>query len=483
MYTFLNAGALRISLITAIIAVMVFAVGFAASPAQVAGEYIEPQEKYELNKLSAWGKDYWIITVDGVEMMMIGDDSKVMMDTDSIAAVLVQNIWETSGVDEKTARIRELIRAFNESEYPERVVCERITGVDAMPCYDKESCIKACYRVPLCAMQIRDDLIYSIMSWNIQRKAVDNSILAASEKAKNPKTEEDYRELCRLIQNMSDTMKIMDDNKLYDYPYCEEMHPTYDNANEAKGLCEDIVTTLATVPQARERAAKIKVQTDTRIKYLETREKTYLEEYGAVYDLYNSIKSMYSKADWKDNATEASIKSAENYTTEISQLKNDGKYKLAIKLAGQYKSILTNLKAEVQMTNAQYELMKSKAKADLDAIVNARKKLNGTKYDKNLTNYSNEIKEVLGRKVNKSEITELTKRMDEIDASVKMMVAEAVLNNEIVEEDKGKNVLPDIPINTTMGEKVGGSDGVLCGIIRYLNSLLGFSIDFLRLCK
>ncbi len=457
------------------------ALASATTVAQVASSYVEPQEKYELNKLSAGGSDYWIVTIDGVETMMIDSHSQILQSKDEIAAVLILNLKETSGVASKTQQIRDLINAFNQSQYPERTVCERTTGVDAMPCYDHDTCLKACYRVPLCAMQIREDLILAIQYWNTERKNVDTAVIAAKEGAKDPQTQTDYQDLSSQITIMEDAMQAMEDNELYDYPYCLNMNATYGDADSAKELADEIATVLGTISQTNTRAENIYNKMNERVNYWNSRDKTYKDGYNAVLDGYEEVKSMYAKASWTDNVTAAAIEDAKNYSEIVQDYKEAGQYKLAIKQADQYKGILSKLKTSIQMTSAQYEVLKSKANTALADIESAKPKLNGTKYEANLTAYKKEIDGVLGKKVDKSQISALISRMDEIDSSVKDMLAEAVLSGEINNNGNGNGGITIPPIPGT-GTDTGGANP-LCGIINAISSALGFSVDFLGMCK
>lgn len=457
----------------------------ATTVAQVAGSYVEPHETYEMTRLVVGGIDYWIITIDGVETFMIGSDAQIIKDKSKIAAVLIQNLKETSGIAEKTQQIRDRIHSFNQSQYPERTVCERTTGVDAMPCYDKETCIKACYRVPLCAMQIREDLIMAIMGWNAERKNVDAAVLAAKERAQNPQTEQDYRDLSSLIQNMSDTMKIMESNPLYIYPYCEKMNATHSDAKSAMEISNSIAATLSTISQVNIRAENIYGKMTERITYWGARENMYREKYNAVLDGYNELKSSYSKVGWEDNETWVAINNAENYSTDVWEYKEKGSYKLAIKQADQYISIISKLKMDVQMTDAQYNVFKGKASQVLANINGSKQKLNGTKYWDSLIAYEEEVNSYLAGKVQKRDISGLITRMDDVDNAVKNMLAEAVLSGNGNDGNGGTPLdVPgfQVPADKTVDDGKG-SQNVLCSIINTISSLLGFSIDFLRLCR
>ena len=456
----------------AVIILLLPMLSFSTTVAQVASAYVEPQETYEMSKITVGGDDYWIITIDGVETFVIGDDTQIIQSKEQIANILIQNMKDTSGIDAKRKQIGELVNKFNESQYPERTACERITGVDALPCYDKETCMKACYRVPLCAMQIRDALVLAIRDWNSARQEVDKRLVAVKQKMQKLESENDYRELSLLLQNMSNAMEVMDANELYDYPYCEEMHPDYNSVKQAIELSNNNAAALSTISSINTRAEGIYNKMNERMNYWNTREKTYKEKYGQVIDKYEEIKKMYSSAGWKDNATESAISGAANYSEELREYSAKGEYKIAIKKADEYLVALAKLKSDLQTTDARYVVLKNKAGETLKNIENAKMKLNGTKYYENLTAYEKEVKDVLSAKVLKNEIGNLVNRMDEIDASVKNSVAEAVLNGE-----SGNTT-------GTPGIQVGGGGGnPLCGIINAISSVLGFSVDFMGLCK
>lgn|GEM_PF-3828717 len=455
-----------------ILAILALALPFAHSQvtvAQVAGSYVEPQETSSMEKITVGGSNYWIIRINGEETFIINQKAEIVKDKAVIEELLINYMKENVNLEQKKTQILGYIEAFNESQYPLREECERTTGVDKMPCDDKESCLKACYAVPLCAMQVRDDLVEAIREWNALRNDVDAAIVNAKQKAGDLNTQQDYEEMSGLIQEMRTAMEEMDAHKIYTIPYCKRMAVDYDSADAAKINADEIATALGGVGAIITRADGIYAKTNERLTYWENRVEMYKQAYSNVVMKYNEVKSLYDKAGFVDGGIEGSLNEAANYSVIMKSLKDEGKYKIAIQQGGAYNATLSNLKISVQTTSAQYDNMKHRAETVLESIGKAKETLNSTAYMANLTLLEDEVNGVLSRKVNKSEINSLSSRMDEIDTEVKVMIANAIL------EEKSDN--------GTSG--VGGTSAtsIICQILDAIKSALGFSVDFLGICK
>ncbi|MGB9635243.1 MAG: hypothetical protein ACP5KJ_02545 [Candidatus Micrarchaeia archaeon] len=448
---------------------LLFHVLYPATVAEVVGRYIEPQESYSIEKISVGGKDYWIVKVNNEETFIVDYNSNIIWEKESLRNVLTSYSREKADFENKRKYIQSSISIFNESQYPERRDCERITGVDKMECLDKESCIKACYAVPLCAMQIRDKLIDSILDWNNQRKAVDEKIIDAKNKVSTLETKQDFDNAKTAIRSMIDEMRKLEGMDIYNVDrYCGNMSIDYNTAEKAEEYAQEIASMFGSERIVIARADSIYSKAIGRKEYIETRDETYAKIYANLSTRYDEVEKMYSNAMFTDNETEGLLIGLENCTAIMRGLKSEGKYKVAIDTGSECLNELAGIKTRLQTYIAQYDIMESKGKNVLAMIEKAKPKVYNTSYENDLVDLEREIKLILKEKVQRSKINEYSKRVSEIESEVNTIVARAVLEEETNASGTGQNA-----------EVVGKKEGVMtyiCSIINAIESFLGISL-------
>lgn len=432
----------------------------ATTVAQAAQSFIEPSESYALNEFSAGGHKYWVMKIGNVETFVLNERAETLNTQKEIEDVLVLNMRETAKVSDKQKEIIEMLRKVNQSEYPQRAECERYTGVDKMPCYDKESCIKACYAVPLCAMQIRDDLVYAILEWNTARQELDKQMIEAFLLYESGlDTPQEYSQMKNELEDIDDALHTLDESRIYKIPYCKNMSIDYGALGIAIDDAEAISQALASEAAVRERARRIYNNGVDRLKYLETREATYRVVIGDVVDGYGKAESLYKGAMYVDSEIEAKIEEAKNSSLEVKALAEEGNYKRAIDKGKLLNASLDKLLFSIKAYNAQYSQLKSKWDAVVSQIGLAEEKIDmGSEYGGRLRSLKSEAEQMLKGKIRREDMGNYSGRLDEIEVEVKAIVADAVLAGAI--SKKGENGLPAGIEEISSGlENVTGKDG------------------------
>lgn len=463
-----------------------------STAAQVAQSYVEPDESYVLQKMSADGSDYWIVVVDGSNEMLINSNDNLVTDKSEIEHIFATNLVEENDIDGKTNTIKQGIAIFNYSQYPERAECERITGVDKKECYDKESCIKACYAVPLCAMQIRDDLINAILEWNTLKGEVDSAILNAESAANtlDGKDENKYKSAKYAIQDMIDSMEMLESADLYEIQYCAPMNISYESAEEALNSAEDAKNVLKSYDDVISDADELYENMNARISYFSNRANMYHDVYSQVLDLYIQVSSDYEKQKFVDEEIEAMLKIAENYTNDMKRLKNSGNYRRAIDAGEKYADNLTSIKNRIKVYGVQYELMESKANKVLERITKAKSTVKNSSGKNSLNGFENEVNAMIEGKINAKNISAYSNRIDKIDDEVKNIVANAVLGEE--EEEEVSDMQSNVSVDEHKEEVNNPAEPrgieetvfeVLCKILTIIKQTLGVDIvDAAEVC-
>ncbi|MEM0437767.1 MAG: hypothetical protein QXU54_00525, partial [Candidatus Micrarchaeia archaeon] len=409
----------------------------ATTVAQAAQSFAEPAETYTLSEFSAGGHKYWVMKIGSVETFVFNERAETLNTQKEIEDVLILNLYESSQVSEKNREIIEMLRRVNQSEYPARTECERTTGVDKMPCYDKESCIKACYAVPLCAMQIRDDLVYAILEWNTARQELDKQMIEAFILYESGlDTSQEYAEMEDELEDIDDALHKLEDSRIYDIPYCKNMSIDYGALDIAIDDAEALSQALASESAVRERAKRIYNNGQARLKYLETREATYRAVVGDVVDGYAKAESLYNNAMYVDDEINVKIAEIKNSSFEIKKLAEEGNYRQAIDKGKLLNASIDKLLFSIKAYSVQYDQLRSKRDQVLSQITQAEQKIDmGSEYGGRLKGLKSEVEQMLNGKIKREDMGNYSARLGEIEVEVKAVVADAVLAGAVAETE------------------------------------------------
>jgi len=415
---------------------------FSQTVAQVAVQYIEPAETYILTEISAGGNKYWIVNIAGQDELLIDSTPKLIQDKTEITNVFVTRFEEESMIQYRREQVNDFLLQFNESQYPNRKTCEQYTGVDKMPCYDRDSCLKACYAVPICSMIKSEPFIYTILDWNTAKDEVDESLNEVLIDLENAKTITDYSNLRKSINSLEDDMEEVEENGLYSvYGFCKDMDISYVSLDSAKSIILDIESSLSSESSIRQKANSIYDATTERVNFIKNRPALYTEIHVKVLDLFNECETLYKNSKVYDEPIEIKIATASVYVDDMLASKNQGNYKIAIEKGNSYYSTLSKLKIDINTLVVKRKEVDYEANKALETYEKGLPVLKDTKYDSNLTSIKNEIERVKGIRIVSNELTYYKGRMIEFDENIKDMVSDCALNGcekivEVEEEDK-----------------------------------------------
>jgi hypothetical protein len=402
---------------------------FSQTVAQVAREYVEPSENYVLTKMTAGGENYWIINIDGKDEMLIDSTPKLIQNKNEITDIFITKFEEESMLDYKKEQTEEFIIQFQESQYPERTTCEQYTGVDKMPCYDKESCLKACYAVPICSMIKSEPFIYTILDWNILRNKVDDSFLVVYDDLENAETVSEYSTLRNSINTLKQNIEELEENGLYSvYGFCEDMSLSYDSLDSAESTILEIEESLSSATTVKNKANEIYAYTVERIDFINERNKLYTEIHVKVLDLFKDCESDYQTSKVYDENIEINLAVASTYIDDMLESKNEGNYKIAIDKGETYYSTLTSLKTDIDSLVDRRNEVDFEADNALETYEKSLPVLKDTKYHSNITSIKKEIERVKEINIVSNQLDYYKGRMIEFNENLEDMVSDCVLN-------------------------------------------------------
>lgn len=409
---------------------------FSQTVAQVANQYVEPSENYILTKMTVSGNDYWIINVEGKDELLIDSTPKLIQNKDEITNIFMTKFEEESMLDYKKEQTEDFIKQFQDSQYPERSICEQYTGVDKMPCYDRDSCLKACFAVPICSMIKSEQFIFTILDWNIAKEKVDDSFLVVYNDLEDAETISDYSNLRDSINTLKRNMEEMEENGLYSvYGFCEGMDLSYSSLNSAKSTILEIEESLSTAPTVKNKANEIYTYTTERVNFINERNALYTEIHVKVLDLFKECEYDYQMSKVFDEKIEMSLAVASTYIDDMLESKNEGNYKIAIEKGESYYSTLTLLETDINSLVVRRREVDYEANKSLETYEKSLPILKDTKYDSNITSIKNEIERVKGIRIVSNQLNYYKGRMIEFDEKIKEMVSDCVLSGcEKIEE-------------------------------------------------
>lgn len=369
--------------------------------------------------------------------MLIDSKPSLIIDKNNIENVLLTKFDEESMIEYKRTQIKEFILQFNESQYPNRATCEKYTGVDRMPCYDRDSCLKSCYSVPVCSLVKSEPFIFTIRDWNIARLKVNKSLMEVLEKWENAKTQSDYSSLKSSINVLKNDMEDMEENGLYSvYGFCKDMDISYDSLDSAKSIISLIETTVSSKNSIKQKATNMYDLTTERVNFIKTRPALYTDIHLKVSDSFDDCEDNYRNSKVYDESIEIKLANASTYINSMLKLKNEGNYKLAIEKGNDYYSVLQTLRVNINSLVVRRKEVDHEANKVLETYNKSFPILTKTKYDTNITLIKNEVTKILNMRIVSSELTNTKANMIFYDELLKEMVSDCVLNKCEKNEDE-----------------------------------------------
>jgi len=122
----------------------------------VIAEYVTSGETFTKSLHEISGSDYYFVSINGTDSLIIAaEDARVISSLDEIRSLLLAELGEKNVSvaafmpnESERDELWGYLLAFNKSRKTEHD-CEEIIGIDRFPCYDIETCWRACY-TPAC---------------------------------------------------------------------------------------------------------------------------------------------------------------------------------------------------------------------------------------------------------------------------------------------------------------------------------------------
>jgi hypothetical protein len=327
----------------------------------------EPDDAVQIRTLQANDAKYSLILINGNETFIFDPSSGKEINGSALAMkILAEDVYARANFDSKLELSKSTIAAFLAGKKNDEAQCRQLLGTDKLPCTDRESCVRACFGVPLCEGVINADQFWeSSRSWtndtsNLNSAAVDFEKDLDAMREGGVRIQEKIDALDGIIA-LSDT--------LYDNPvvlnrtdegcsgtvtkkcfeYCK--HPNYQRGSlvSLRSSLASLKEDLSALSGVQSRANSILFATFAQRTYLSTRA-------GRVYDLRSSgkyallrLNESYADASKviRYSAAEEKIAAANSIYSHILNLSDEGLYGKALAREADFRSAIDTANEKV----------------------------------------------------------------------------------------------------------------------------------------
>ena len=156
----------------------------AASAEQAVEGYLAPGEYYYLEEVNYSNSTYYICYISARETFVLEPVASGYGITTSqgiIYSVLMQKELSELEVGGDVSELRGNLEEFNAQRAHREEECEHLTGTNANPCYDTDSCFYACFSVPSCRAVNQGsggELVDEILAWRIEDEKIEGNLTA-----------------------------------------------------------------------------------------------------------------------------------------------------------------------------------------------------------------------------------------------------------------------------------------------------------------
>ncbi len=157
----------------------------AATLGEYLKDYLRQGEGWSATPVVAADGTYQLISISGAYSLIFAEEPggyRLVTNPATIYAVLGIAGRATNGTpsDAALAAVRENVVTFNSSRSAE-AECARLTGTDIVPCYDRDSCLRACIRSPICRGYVFGagaNLLAAMADFSTGTSSLDGSVVA-----------------------------------------------------------------------------------------------------------------------------------------------------------------------------------------------------------------------------------------------------------------------------------------------------------------
>ncbi len=444
--------------------VLISGIIFPVSLDEFAMQKTEPADTVEEIALQGDAAGFALIKLNGQETYVFsGSAGDVLDSSDAIKTALVQDVYARAEYQKKLDGAKTALSDFKVGKQAQEAKCNQYLGVDKKPCTDRETCVIACFAVPLCNSLINGAGFWEAMLDYNQKMTKLNAEVGEAETLlggfEQGKIDEAVAKLDSLIstannlsasnifRNRTDPGCDKFDSKCFEY--CPKTNYGTAGLEAAKADINGFKAVFSEVSAQDARAGAIAGKT--------AEEKKYLSEKGSKYSglkismaaKIKGISTAFEKISGNVSSQEivdgiASLLAIENETKALGDAKN---YRQALAKGAQFETAGAALDGKVSEIANKYSALKGKYQKVSEKYASAFEFVpSGSETE---TAYKS-VSGKLSAKIGASELGSISSSIDSLDSKLNGVISEAALAGKKVKAPGSGNAtatggLPAVP--------------------------------------
>ncbi|MEM2963090.1 MAG: hypothetical protein QXN01_01185 [Candidatus Anstonellales archaeon] len=426
---------------------MFFATLFSFSINEFLEKNTEPSDLIEKIPLMSNESSLVLIKINGKETYIYSQDiGGALESVDEIKKALINDAYLKRGYQGVVGRALSSLRKFRSGKEDLEGRCDRYLGVDKKPCKDKESCLVACFAVPLCSGVINANGFWEAMLDYTQKKDRLNNELYEAEKILENFEESKLEELVSRLNNIISISSNLSQNGIFlnrtdpgcdrfdsrCFEYCPKINYSTEELVASKNELGALRVLFLSSAEQEERAVKIAQKTAEQKKYFEER----IEKFSKLKDSVSKrIQKIVNASDeiLRNLTSQELVDGKANLSAigdEILALGREGDYRQAFGKEDEFEALASNVERKIEELKLRYSnLIKRYEEISKKYASEARFIEPGSEIEELYLS----ISKSLSSRINNSEIDMKLADIDNLDAKLNKIISEAALSGKSVE--------------------------------------------------
>jgi hypothetical protein len=451
---------------------LLFAAAYVPTAQQFVSVTTEPGDVAQITLLRTHGVNYSLISINGNETFIFDPAAGAEVNGSAEAVrILTEDVYIRAGFDGKIASYHAAIAAFSAGKRDDEAQCRQLLGTDKLPCTDRESCVRACFAVPLCAGVVNADQFWqSSRNWTNDTSSL-NSATVDFEKNLDEMREGGVRiqEKIAILDDMLRLTGVLYDNPIVlnrtdsgcgekstkkCFEYCK--HPDY-QVQELQSMRSSLITLkndLDELSRVQSRASAILSSSAAQRAYLSSRGGKWDDlrmhgraEIERLNESYANISGIVRYAD-----AEAKINASNDLYLLMLYVADAGSYRRALGMQNQLGIAIDGANGKIREAADRRALVQGKL-SDLSIKLNKSRALIGNESAAPIDEEISSLSSQLSNPLDYEQLPGFEAAIDGLDASLNDLIVNATVAGE-EKPESGASKLP-IPCPVATGLVLG----------------------------
>ncbi|MEM3400072.1 MAG: hypothetical protein QXP42_04545 [Candidatus Micrarchaeia archaeon] len=404
-------------------------------------DYVEPSEKYQLLPFHVSSGNYTLVVIEGKETFMIDVDPLVILnESEKVKGIFAERVFIDANYDQSIQHILKNIDIFNASRHPSERICRQYTGTDRFECIDHDSCLFACYSVPVCTDTIAaEGFLQSIKEWSTLVYLLDGNITKLKTKVNSGlRSAGDADDALSIVDSIQRTVSAINASKLVQtcgdcFNFCPPPDYNMSAIKNVRTLLSSLRSNLQALDSIDNRTGTLFVNMQERFEYINNRN----ARYKALTSKMFSIKpTLFARAGISLNCindTELSMALTllENLTGEIAEAGKSGEYHRAFLMEEAFDELVSEINETINEDVSLCNMLRNKT-ADMLKRIDLAAKLSAGNITLEthaalLLTQAKTIEEKTNTTVEKSEVASINSDIDSLIQEADDLIVNATL--------------------------------------------------------